>query len=93
MCKSQNLMVYNGDNDTQQCLPISLIICRDLSSVQSILMEHFITDIMGLCDKNSKESVLEEYLLSQHGTLLLQTLSLLTIQVRLEDIMFCISFL
>ena len=47
-----------------------------------MLMEHFITDIMGLCDENSKESVLEDYLLSQHGTLLIETLSLLTMQVR-----------
>ena len=39
---------------------------------------------MGLCDENSKESVLEEYLLSSHGTLLVQTLSLLTVQVRLR---------
>ncbi|KAL5265653.1 hypothetical protein ACHWQZ_G006391 [Mnemiopsis leidyi] len=52
----------------------------DLSSVQSVLMEHFITDIMGLCDENSKESVLEDYLLSKHGKLLIQMLSLLTVQ-------------
>ena len=45
-------------------------------------MEHFITDIMGLCDENSKESVLEDYLLSKHGKLLIQMLSLLTVQVR-----------
>ena len=59
-----------------------LCIFRDLSSVQSVLMEHFITDIMGLCDENSEESVLEEYLLSRHGTLLIKTLSLLTVQVK-----------
>ena len=44
-------------------------------------MEHFITDIMGLCVENTKESVLEDYLLCQHGTLLIETLSLLTTQV------------